>query len=213
MNQKMVLLAVVIGTVVLALALPASANSQTLNPESVAFSNLRTLQAEVNESNYKLFGLSYPTEMKQLHLGQPILYSIIPLDMLREWKQGSDPSRIIIPSPRITYPLLDTASRYVIALELDSTSAGFQLRAAGKNHSIAALTQFGMLKQQGVRLIEVPSLGRTYALSDESRKFTLMLIPLEDDRAANFMAGTPQTAESIMTSLSQSARAYNGLPR
>jgi hypothetical protein len=75
------------------------------SPDAAALRGLETLKAEVNEANYKDFGLRDPSRVKNATLGTPAKVLIVSNEKLADYKKGMNIYSLLAEGNRMIYPV------------------------------------------------------------------------------------------------------------
>jgi len=182
---------------------PSSPDAQTAAAEGLA-----TLRLLVTDANYRGLGLDSVDQVAAMALGDPLPVYRIQLDQLIGFKQGDDPSKLLIDDRRVTYPVVVDA-RVVSSLSVGEGPDGWRATDFGSANVVKALS---LVRQDTTDVIvQIPSL-KLYFIGSR-RDNVLFLTPATDNPRFGFEAGTAISAESAILAVQPFAAEYNGLPQ
>lgn len=184
--------------------------------KDIATRALVTMQKIGKATTAKAMGFKSADEMVNAKLGEPLSVFMVELDLLRAYKPGSDPNKLLKPIDKVIYPVsAQDQVRSLIVLQKgkegwkasDFGGANFaRLVSRARDESTKATS----LPPAAYFVVQVPALNAYFLGYRQDDK--LMLASIIDDSTMNLRAGTALPAEQVFGELVPFAQKYNGLP-
>ncbi|MBS1664549.1 MAG: hypothetical protein JST68_26115 [Bacteroidetes bacterium] len=179
-------------------------------PDSAAAKAFRSLQKNINEGNFKLFGLTSAAEAANLRLGPtPIDVYLIRLDSVQKF-QGGPATSILTNSSQVVYPLY-SGENIVSSVKLDYDGKSWAVESFGDRDLITFYQRAQANTPQSNKkfLIRIPALNVYFSAYDNNGT-TVQL--LGNQQMGDLKPGTVTTLPDALLKLKTLANAYNGLP-
>jgi hypothetical protein len=175
----------------------------------------------VGLGKFKRLGLLQPSkenlftaaDTTNLQLGNPIQTAIVPLDKLKQYKEGQPASSFITNIDEYVYPVVNGQSKRLSGtMTLAKVNARWSaIRFNAENlilqDSTSKFTSQGSIRYKLVKILAFHMSFLSYVESGN-----ILFIPLMEDRERELFLGKPVKAEIVLEKFVKAANDYNGLP-
>lgn len=184
--------------------------------ESLSKESLSVFRTLVTEDNAKALGFDSARDLENAKAGVPLPMVMIQLDDLREYQRSNDPRQLFRNLHQQLVPVL-VGDEVRSSITVEQKQDRWQAVSFGSQNLVKLLSRIRQenaeqynLESDRFFVAHVAAL-RYYFLAYEDEGKTIF-IPVLDDDALGFNAGSAMAAEDVLASLVPLAKQYNGLP-
>jgi len=184
--------------------------------QPIAQRSLKSFSHLITKENYKQMGFESSDEINNAVLGVPIEDYMVRLDMLKKYKPGSNPNKLLMKTDQFIYPVF---AKKKVRSSITISKIKEQWKAVSFGGSNFVKLVSNRLKDSSKAtgldissyfIVRVPALNLFFV--GYHTKGGLMLIPLRDDSRLKFKSGVSVKAEKVFSTILSYAKAHNGLP-
>jgi hypothetical protein len=190
-------------------------------PISLAAQEQMVTAASVGLGKLKRLGLLQPNKEKlftagdtsNLQLGNPVQIAIVPLDKLKQYKEGQSASRFITDIDEYVYPVVNGQSKRLSGtMTLAKVNARWSATRFNAENLIIQDSTSKFISQGSIhyKLVKILAFHMSFLSFVESGN--IFFIPLMEDRERDLFLGKPVKAEIVLEKFVNAANDYNGLP-
>jgi len=177
------------------------------DPDEAAQKSLDAFTSLVTEEDFAALGFDSLEEVADAQLGEPLQVSMVPLDLLKEFTQETDPNELLQDGNRVIYPV--TVNDEVrSSLEIGPIGGGWQGTTFGSPELIRPLAEQRARAEDFV--VWVPALNMYFMAVRDGEQ--LILTPAFDYPEANLVAGRTQSASDVFAAIQPLAASHEELP-
>lgn len=177
--------------------------------------------ASVGLGKFKRLGLLRPSkenlftaaDTTNLQLGNPIQTAIVPLDKLKEYKEGQPASSFITDIDQYVYPVVNGQSKRLSGtMTLAKVNERWSAIRFNAENLILQDSTSKFISQGSIRykLVKILAFHASFLSYVESGN--ILFIPLMEDRERELFLGKSVKAEIVLEKFVKAANDYNGLP-
>lgn len=184
--------------------------------QPIAERSLKSFSALITKKNYIQMGFTSPKEIHFASLGTPIEDYMVRLDMLKEYKPGSNPNRLLMKINQYIYPVL-TKNKVRSSITISKIKDQWKTVSFGDSNFMKLVSKtiknnsnITGLNISSYFIVRIPALNLFFVGYRKDRN--LWLVPLLDDSRLKFKAGVSIKAEKVFSKILPAAKAHSGLP-
>jgi hypothetical protein len=178
---------------------------------------LGTLRKLVNEKNMMSMGFRSMDEVKQAQLGSPLVKYYVGLNDLKEYKEGTDISKMLHFGDQVLFPVtVNDMARSSIQMEKQgedwkATAYGSPNLIQILERTINILVQDTSVKSKDFMILSIPAMNQVYLAYWQDKE--LWMAPAISDERYEFKMGVPMMASAVFEKLLPDAQKLEDLPR
>jgi hypothetical protein len=185
--------------------------------DKAAAKSLKTFSRLITKENYVKMGFKSLDEVKKAKLDNSIRDYMIELSSLKEYREGTNPERLLIRMHSLVYPVLvDGEARTSLTVAYresrwEAHSFGYSNFTKLLAVQLNELSKNQRLPRSAFFIVRVPALNLVFLGYRTKEK--IMLISVLDATNYDISVGVPVPAGIVLTKLRSAAQKCNDLPR